>query len=189
MLEQQQRYIQMVILELLVLLQRLVDLMSELVQQQKSLVMVMQISQVLSLLVVVSILVFNRPVLLLRTTLVSIHLTLLDQVTQLLTSLQQTLLMLVSQDQVEVEEVSQRHQQMFQAQVPQARVVLQKHLNDLHQSLLRLHKVQTIKLVDIWSYMTARLLQQLKNQQSQPDQCLEHLKVLSMVMMLNSESR
>ena len=75
-------------------------------------------------LVVVSILVFNLLVLLLRRTLVSIHLTLLDQVTQLLTLLEQILLMLVSQDQVEVEEVSQRHQHQFHPQVPQALVVL-----------------------------------------------------------------
>ena len=107
--------------------------MSGLVQQQKSLVMVMRISQVLSLLVVVSILVFNLPVLLLQRTLVSTHLTLLDLVTQSPTLLQQILLMLVSQDQVEVEEVSQRHQQMFQVQVPQAQVVLQKQASDLHQ--------------------------------------------------------
>ena len=77
--------------------------------------------------------VFNLLVLLLRRTLVLIHLTLLDLVTQSLTSLQQTLLMSVSQDQVVVVEVSQKHQQMFQAQVPQALVVLKKHLNDLHQ--------------------------------------------------------
>ena len=90
--------------------------------------------------------VFNLLVLLLRRTLVSIHLTLLDLVTQSPTLLQQILLMLVSQDQVVVEEeVSQRHQQMFQAQVPQAQVVLQKHLNDLHQFSLRLHKDQHIR--------------------------------------------
>ena len=85
--------------------------------------------------------------------------------------------------------VSQRHQHQFQAQVPQAQVVLRKHLNDLHQFSLRLHKDQHIRWVDIWSYMMARLLQPLKNQQSQLDQCLEHLRVLSMVMTLNSELR
>ena len=124
-----------------------------------------------SLLVVVSILVFNLLVLLLRRTLVSIHLTLLDLVTQSPTLLQQTLLMSVSQDRVEVEVVSQRHQRQFHPQVQQAQVVLKKRLNDLHQCLLRLHKVQTIKLVDILSYMTVRLLLRLRNQQSQPDQC------------------
>ena len=141
------------------------------------------------LLVVVSILVFNLLVSLLRRTLVLILLTLLDLVTQLLTLLRQTLLMLVSQDQVEVEVVSQRHQHQYHPQVQQVAVVLRKHLNDLHQSLLRLHKVQTIKLVDIWSYMMARLLQPSKNQQSQLDQCLEHSRVSSVVMMLNLESR
>ena len=115
--------------------------------------------------------VFNLLVLLLQRTLVSIHLTLLDLVTQLLTLLQLILLMLVSQDRVEVEVVSQRHQQMFQAQVPQARVVLQKHLNDLHQSSLRLHKVQIIKLADTLSYMMVRLSQLSKNQQLRLDQC------------------
>ena len=44
---------------------------------------------------------------------------------------------------------------MFQVQVPLAPVVLRRHLNDLHQCLLRLHKVQIIKSVDIWSYMMA----------------------------------
>ena len=34
-----------------------------------------------------------------------------------------------------------------------------KHLNDLHQFSLRLHKDQHIRWVDIWSYMMARLLQ------------------------------
>ena len=139
-------------------------------------------------LVVVSILVFNLLVLLLRRTLVLIHLTLLDLVTQLLTLLEQILLILVSQDQVEVE-VSQRHQQLFHLQVLQAQVVLKKRLKDLHLSLLRLHKVQTIKLVDIWSYMMARLLRPLKNQRLRLDQCSEHLRVLSMVMTLNSELR
>ena len=151
--------------------------MSGLVQQQKSLVMVMQISKVLSLLVVVAILVFNLPVLLLQTTLVSIHLTLSELVTQLLISLRQILLMLASQDQVEVEEVSQRHQRQSHPQVPLALVALKKHLNDLHQFSLRLHKDQHIRWVDIWSYMMARLSQQLKNQQLRLDQCLEHLKV------------
>ena len=65
----------------------------------------------------------------------------------------------------------------FNLQVRQVVVVLQKHLNDLHQYSHRSHKDQHIKWVDIWSYMMAQLLQQLKNQQSQLDQCLEHLKV------------
>ena len=94
------------------------------VQLHQSHQMVMLDLLELLLLVVVSILVFNLLVLLSQRTLVSIHLTLLDLVTQSPTLLQQTLLMSVSQDRVEVEEVSQRHQQMFQVQVPLAPVVL-----------------------------------------------------------------
>ena len=121
--------------------------------------------------------VFNLLVLSLRRTLVLTHLTLLDLVTQSPTSLQLILLMLVSQDRVEVEEVSQRHQHQYHPQVLQALVVLKKHLNDLHQSSLRLHKVQTIKSADTLLYMMARLSQQLKNQQLRLDQCSEPSRV------------
>ena len=43
--------------------------------------------------------------------------------------------------------------------------------------LAQITQGSNIKWVDIWSYMTARLSQRLKNQQLQLDQCLEHLKV------------
>ena len=96
--------------------------------------------------------VFNLLVLLLRRTLVSTHLTLLDLVTQLPTLLQLTLLMLVSQDQVEVEEeVSQKQRQQLHLQVQLVLEVLLSVVvqeNDPHQYSHRLHKDQIIKWVD-----------------------------------------